>query len=46
MDLPDDAWRSTHLGRWLGHALRRFDDRVLQLMAASSRAPLALSRSA
>ncbi len=40
----DDTWRATHLGRWLGHALRRFDDRVLQLMAASPRAPLALSR--
>ncbi|MDR0276137.1 MAG: MarR family transcriptional regulator [Burkholderiaceae bacterium] len=42
-DLPDDRWRQTHLGRLLGHALRRFDARVLQLMAASSQAPLALS---
>ena len=42
-NLPDDRWRQTHLGRLLGHALRRFDARVLQLMAASSEAPLALS---
>ncbi len=39
----DDRWRKTHLGRLLGHALRRFDERVLQLMAASAQAPLALS---
>lgn len=39
----DDRWRRTHLGRLLGHALRRFDERVLQLMAASAQAPLALS---
>ena len=38
-----DAWRQTHLGRLLGHAMRRFDTRVLQLMAASAQAPLALS---
>jgi len=42
-NLPDDRWRQTHLGRLLGHALRRFDARVLHLMAASSEAPLALS---
>ncbi|MES1264937.1 MAG: MarR family transcriptional regulator, partial [Variovorax sp.] len=30
---PADAWRQTHLGRLLGHALRRFDERVLTLMA-------------
>ena len=29
----DDAWRLTHLGRRMGDALRRFDARVLQLMA-------------
>ncbi len=40
---PDERWRQTHLGRLLGHAMRRFDTRVLQLMAASERAPLALS---
>ena len=39
----DDRWRQTHLGRLLGHAMRRFDARVLQLMAASAQAPLALS---
>ncbi len=39
----DDRWRQTHLGRLLGHAMRRFDERVLQRMAASERAPLALA---
>ena len=39
----DDRWRQMHLGRLMGHALRRFDTRVLALMAASERAPLALS---
>ncbi|BEU98547.1 MarR family transcriptional regulator [Acidovorax sp. DW039] len=39
----DDAWRQTHLGRLLGHAMRRFDARVLQLMARSVDVPLALS---
>ena len=39
----DDRWRETHLGRLLGHAVRRFDTRVLALMAASAEAPLALS---
>ena len=38
-----DRWRETHLGRLLGHAMRRFDARVLVLMAASAEAPLALS---
>jgi DNA-binding MarR family transcriptional regulator len=42
-DTADDRWRQTHLGRLLGHAMRRFDERVLQLMAASVQAPLALS---
>lgn len=40
---PDDAWRQTHLGRLLGHAMRRFDARVLQLMARNVDVPLALS---
>lgn len=40
---PDDGWRQTHLGRLLGHAMRRFDERVLELMARSPHAPLALS---
>ncbi len=40
---PDSGWRQTHLGRLLGHALRRFDARVLQLMAHDPQVPLALS---
>jgi DNA-binding MarR family transcriptional regulator len=40
---PDDRWRSTHLGRLMGQALRRFDERVLHLMAHDPRVPLALS---
>lgn len=39
----DDAWRLTHLGRLLGHAARRFDERVLELMAHDVDVPLALS---
>jgi len=39
----DDAWRQTHLGRLLGHAMRRFDERVLALMASDVQVPLALS---
>lgn len=38
-----DGWRQTHLGRLMGHALRRFDARVLQLMAHNPEVPLALS---
>lgn len=41
--LHDDRWRQSHLGRWLGHAMRRFDTRVLQLMASNPGVPLALS---
>jgi DNA-binding MarR family transcriptional regulator len=40
---PHDAWRQTHLGRLLGHALRRFDARVLELMARDVDVPLALA---
>jgi DNA-binding MarR family transcriptional regulator len=40
---PEPGWRLTHLGRVLGHALRRFDSRVLQLMASNIDVPLALS---
>jgi DNA-binding MarR family transcriptional regulator len=40
---PDLGWRQTHLGRLLGHALRRFDERVLTLMAHNMDVPLALS---
>jgi DNA-binding MarR family transcriptional regulator len=38
-----DDWRQTHLGRLLGHAMRRFDERVLALMAHDPGVPLALS---
>ena len=40
---PDASWRLTHLGRLLGQALRRFDERVLSLMASNVAVPLALS---
>ena len=39
----EEAWRQTHLGRLLGHAMRRFDERVLYLMAHNVNVPLALS---
>ncbi|UUZ65730.1 MarR family transcriptional regulator [Polaromonas sp. P1-6] len=39
----DTPWRLTHLGRLLGQALRRFDERVLALMASNALVPLALS---
>ena len=39
----DERWRQSHLGRWLGHAMRRFDARVLQLMASNPGVPLALA---
>jgi DNA-binding MarR family transcriptional regulator len=41
--VDDENWRLTHLGRLLGHALRRFDERVLVLMARNVDVPLALS---
>jgi len=43
MTTAEGAWRLTHLGRLLGHAMRRFDDRVLNLMAHNIDVPLALS---
>jgi len=39
----NSGWRQTHLGRLLGHAMRRFDARVLALMAGNVAVPLALS---
>ena len=39
----DTGWRITHLGRLLGQALRRFDERVLTLMARDVLVPLGLS---
>ena len=41
--LLGQGWRLTHLGRLMGHALRRFDARVLSLMAGDTEVPLALS---
>lgn len=38
-----DSWRHQHLGRRLGEALRRFDNRVLVLMAHDDEVPLALA---
>jgi DNA-binding MarR family transcriptional regulator len=43
MTTAEGAWRLTHLGRLLGHAMRRFDERVLNLMAHNIDVPLALS---
>ena len=40
---PRTSWRVTHLGRLMGNALRRFDERVLWLMARNVDVPLALS---
>ena len=42
-NLAEPAWRVTHLGRLLGDALRRFDERVLALMARDALVPLGLS---
>ena len=39
----DEAWRQTHLGRLIGHAMRKFDARVRSLMAQDDETPLALS---
>ena len=38
-----DSWRVSHLGRLLGESVRRFDARVLTLMAHDINVPLALS---
>jgi DNA-binding MarR family transcriptional regulator len=38
----DENWRISHIGRLLGHAMRRFDARVLTLMAHDVQVPLAL----
>ena len=40
---PEPSWRVTHLGRLMGNALRRFDERVLWLMSRDVLVPLALS---
>lgn len=41
--LDGDAWRQTHLGRLLGHAMAQFDERVRRLMGEDDAVPLALS---
>src|SRR3954464_2400801 len=41
--MSDESWRLTHFGRLLGNAGRRFDERVLELMAHNIDVPLALS---
>lgn len=43
LKVRDDRWRETHLGRLLGHSMRRFDARVLSLMAHNEQVPLSLS---
>jgi DNA-binding MarR family transcriptional regulator len=43
IDVLSETRRQTHLGRLLGHAMRRFDARVLHLMAHNVHVPLALS---
>lgn len=43
LPVSDPGWRTTHLGRLLGHAMRRFDERVLWLMARNVEVPLALA---
>ena len=40
---PQQDWRPSHLGRLLGHAMRRFDTQVRLLMAQHIDVPLALS---
>ena len=37
------GWRLTHLGRLMGNALRRFDERVIWLMARNVDVPLSLA---
>lgn len=41
--LQTPYWQQPHLGRLLGYALKRFDERVLTLMVADVETPLALS---
>jgi len=41
ISFPD--WRQNHLGRLLGQSMRRFDERVYDLMSHDVRVPLALS---
>jgi len=41
--LQTPYWQQPHLGRLLGYALQRFDNRVLALMVEDDETPLALS---
>ena len=41
--LPDDRWRQTHLGELLSEATRRFDARLLAVMAHDEELSLALA---
>ena len=43
LEALSETRRQVHLGRLLGHAMRRFDERVLHLMAHNVDVPLALS---
>lgn len=43
LEALSETRRQVHLGRLLGHAMRRFDERVLHLMAHNENVPLALS---
>ncbi|TXT40737.1 MAG: transcriptional regulatory protein [Comamonadaceae bacterium] len=43
LNSPTPSWRQAHLGHWLTQASARFDRRVLALMAANERMPLALA---
>ena len=40
---PTPSWRQAHLGHWLTESAKRFDARVLALMATNERTPLALA---
>ena len=42
-NFAEPSWRITHLGRLMGEALRRFDERVLYLMSRDAMVPLGLS---
>ncbi len=42
-DFTPSNWRQTHLGYWLAQASRRFDARVLTLMAINEHMPLSLA---
>lgn len=40
---PTPSWRQAHLGHWLAESAKRFDARVLALVTANERTPLALA---